>query len=55
MVNTVIQATKRSGPSRNVEFDLNLELSATDVIDLKVEHFATGQTSDFEGLILGFT
>lgn len=55
VLNTVIKATARSGPDRNVIFDLNLGLSAADVLDVKVEHFHTGDTLDFEASILGYT
>ena len=54
-INSTVQATKRMGPDRNVEFDLNLELSATDTVDIRAEHFHTGDTNDYEGLILGYT
>ena len=54
VVNTVTVVTKRSGPSRNVEFFLNIDLDDGDIIDLKVEHFTTGDTANFEGTILGF-
>ena len=55
VLNTVIKATARSGPDRNVFFDLNLGLTVGDVLDVKVEHFHTGDTLDFEGSIIGFT
>lgn len=52
VLNTVTIEYQRSGPSRNIEFG-PLKLSATDVLDVKVEHFITGDTANFESTIYG--
>jgi hypothetical protein len=54
VLNTVTIMTLRSGPSRNVGAFINLEINATDVIDLKVEHFDSTVSMDAEATILGF-
>ena len=41
----------------NLEFDFKsnpLGLSSGDVVDVKVEHFNTGQSLDFEATIYGY-
>lgn len=53
-INTDLIAFKRSGPSRNVEFFLNVELQPADVLTVEVEHSVTGEIADFEASILGF-
>ena len=48
---------RRSGPQRNVQFDYTsnpLKTTTGDVIDIKVEHFFTGETLDFEATIFGY-
>ena len=48
---------RRSGPQRNVQFDYTsnpLKTNTGDVIDIKVEHFFTGDTLDFEATIFGY-
>ena len=48
---------RRSGPARNLEFDFKsnpLGLSSGDVVDIKVEHFFTGDLLDFEATIYGY-
>jgi len=54
-VNTVLQFVIRSGPSRQANLALNrpLQLAITDVIDVKVIHYNTDATDDFEATILG--
>jgi hypothetical protein len=57
VLNTVDIDIRRSGPSSNVEYDFKsnpLGLSTGDVIDIKVEHFNTGQLLDFEATIYGY-
>ena len=55
-INSVLKETKRSGPDRSVEFEFDtpLGLASGDVLDVKVEHFVTGQTPDFEATIYGY-
>jgi len=48
---------RRSGPNRNIDFDFKsnpLGLSSGDVVDIKVEHFFTGDLIDFEATIYGY-
>ena len=48
---------RRTGPDRNLEFDFKsnpLGLSSGDTIDIKVEHFFTGDLLDFEATIYGY-
>lgn len=52
VLNTSTIEYKRSGPDRNVEFG-PFALASGDVLDVKVEHFATGETADFESTIWG--
>jgi hypothetical protein len=54
-VNTVLKLVMRSGPARNVNFPLQfaLQLTAADVLDIKVIHYNTGIFSDFDATILG--
>jgi len=56
-LNTVDIDIRRSGPERNVEFDFKsnpLGLSSGDIVDIKVEHFFTGESLDFEATIYGY-
>ena len=55
VVNTTTIEIRRSGPDRNAIFDFDgaLKLSDGDIVDVKVEHFVTGQTADFEATIYG--
>jgi hypothetical protein len=55
-IDTVLAETLRSGPSRNVEMNFihPLALGTGQVLDIKVEHFVTGETPDFEATIWGF-
>jgi len=56
-VNTVDIDTRRTGPDRNLDFDFKsnpLGLSVGDVVDIKVEHFFTGDLLDFEATIYGY-
>lgn len=54
-INTILQFVVRSGPMRQANLDLNrpLQLSTGDVIDVKVIHYNTDATDDFEATILG--
>ena len=57
VINTVLIDTRRTGPDRNLTFDFTsnpLKTSVGDVIDIKVEHFFTGDTLDFEATIYGY-
>jgi len=48
---------RRSGPSRNVEFNLTgapLALSSGDIIDVKVEHFVGLALLDFDATLYGY-
>jgi len=56
-VDTVDQMIRRGGPGRDViwEFVNPFKVSSGSVFDLKVEHFVTGETPDFEGTVLGYT
>ena len=56
-VNSLDQAIRRGGSDRDVvwEFPNPLKIAAGAVLDVKVEHFVTGQTPDFEATVLGYT
>lgn len=53
--NASLIETKRSGPERSLDFlfDIPLNLIASDIIDVKVTHYATGVLADFESTIYG--
>lgn len=55
VLNTVIIETKRSGPERSIDFifERPLNLSTSDVLDIKVTHFVIGGLEDFEATIYG--
>jgi len=53
LLNTIEIIHKRSGPQRNLDIFLNLELEPTDLLEVKVEHYWSGESSNFEGTILG--
>jgi len=49
--------TRRSGPDRNLTFDFTsnpLAISVGDVVDMKVEHFFTGDLLNFDASIYGY-
>lgn len=50
------QIVRRAGPERDKiwEFPSPLKIPAGSVLDIKVEHFVTGETPDFECTILGY-
>jgi len=54
-LNTVLRFVIRSGPSRqaNLSIQRPLQLGVGDVIDVKVIHYNTDATDDFEATILG--
>lgn len=52
VLNTSTIEYKRSGPDRNIEFG-PMKLNTNDVLDIKVEHFNTGLTGNFEATIWG--
>jgi hypothetical protein len=48
---------RRSGPDRNITFDYSgapYKLVSGDVVDVKVEHFHTGDLLDFDATIYGY-
>lgn len=55
-IDTVLIDTQRASPGLNVEFNWEKRLGMTtgSVLDVKVTHFAVGQTPDFESTIYGF-
>lgn len=56
-LNTTDIDIRRSGPDRNLVYDFKsnpLGLSSGDVVDIKVEHFFTGDLLDFEATIYGY-
>lgn len=54
-LNTVLIETKRSGPDRSLDFIFTapLGMAASDVLDVKVTHYAPGVLADFESTIYG--
>lgn len=54
--NSVDEIIQRTGPDRDQPFNFTSpwKIPAGDVIDVKVEHFVTGQTPDFEASIMGY-
>ena len=54
VLDTNVIAVKRSGPQRNVEFYLNLQLNAGQIFETKVIHYSGYGDSVFDSLILGF-
>ena len=55
VLNTSTIETRRGGPDRTIEFDFGgaLKLDNTDVLDVKVEHYVTGASENFEATIYG--
>jgi hypothetical protein len=56
VINSADQIVRRAGPERDkiFEFPSPLKITAGSVLDIKVEHFVTGETPDFECTILGY-
>ncbi len=56
-VDSVDQMIRRGGSNRDViwEFVNPLKVSSGSVLDVKVQHFVTGETPDFESTVLGYT
>ena len=56
VINSSAKFTRRSGPSRDVIWDFisPLGLSAGQIFDVKVIHFRTGETADFESTLMGY-
>lgn len=52
-INAVKIATQRSAADYNAEFPINLSVTSGDIVDVKVEHYHTGEIEDFEATILG--
>ena len=54
-LNTVLSFVIRSGPSRqaNLSIQRPLQLATGDIVDVKVVHYNTDTTDDFEATLLG--
>lgn len=54
-LNTVLIETRRSSPERSMDFVFTspLALAASDILDVKVTHYATGVLADFESTVYG--
>jgi hypothetical protein len=54
-LNTVPIETKRTGPDRTLDFVFAspLTLAVSDILDIKVTHYAPGVSADFESTIYG--
>lgn len=54
-LNTALLETRRGGPDRTLVFEFvrPLRLQATDILDVKVIHFQTGATAEFESTVYG--
>jgi len=55
VLDSVDQNIRRSDYDKSWNFTNPWKISAGSVLDLKVEHFITGDTLDFEGTIWGYT
>jgi hypothetical protein len=55
-VNSTLKETLRTGPDRNGRFYFvhPYTVNANDVVDVKVEHFYTGDTLNYEATVYGF-
>lgn len=53
--NTTLIETRRGGPDRTLVFEFNspLTINSGDILDVKVTHFDTTSTADFESTIYG--
>ena len=56
-LNSGDEMIRRGGPDRDViwQFTNPYKVASGSVFDVKVEHFVTGQTPDFESTVLGYT
>lgn len=56
MINSADEIIQRTGPDRDQPFVFSSpwKIVAGAVVDVKVEHFVTGQTPDFEASIMGY-
>ena len=54
-VNSVLVDTKRGGLNMEFQFSNPLYLAATNVLDVKVTHYYTGETPTFDATIYGFS
>jgi hypothetical protein len=54
-LNTALLETRRGGPDRTLVFEFlrPLRLQATDILDVKVTHYQTGETAEFESTVYG--
>lgn len=54
--NSADEIVQRTGPDRDQPFNFTSpwKIPAGDVVDVKVEHFVTGETPDFEVSIMGY-
>jgi hypothetical protein len=56
-INSNLLDVRRTGPDRNLQFDYTgspLALTVGDVVDIKVEHYNTGDLADFDATIYGY-
>jgi hypothetical protein len=56
-INTVDIDVRRTGPDRNLTFDFTgapYQLVTGDVVEIKVEHFNSGDLLDFDATIYGY-
>jgi len=55
-IDTVLIATKRSGPKRNTEWNFNnpLLLNSGSILDVKVTHWHTGDVLNFESTLYAY-
>jgi len=56
-LNAAVLDIRRTGPDRNLQFDFTgspLALITGDVVDIKVEHYNTGDLLDFDATIYGY-
>jgi hypothetical protein len=54
-LNTVLLETRRGGPDRTLTFEFNkpLQLNTGNILDVKVTHYQTGNTAEFESTVYG--
>lgn len=54
-LNTILIETRRGGPERTMVFEFNspLQLNSGNILDVKVTHYTTGQTAEFESTVYG--
>jgi hypothetical protein len=54
-LNTTLIETRRSGPDRTLDFNFEdpWSLATSDIVDVKVTHYQTGVSADFESTLYG--